>query len=81
MWTLCGNIDRAELLSFRRPKPSNETLQADEIEAGRPHEADRMPTDSEATAAEGLKSDPDVARHYEEMAQRGAKQKGEGRIP
>jgi len=62
-------------------KPSSETRQADETEAGRPHDADRMPTDEEAKAAEGLKTDPNVAKHYDEMAERGAHQKGEGRIP
>jgi hypothetical protein len=62
-------------------KPSNETRQADETEAGTPHQADRMPTDEEAQAAEGLKTDPNVAQNYKEMAERGANQKGEGRIP
>ena len=62
-------------------KPSNQTRQADETEAGLPHQADRMPTDDEAKAADSLKTDPKVAEHYEEMAERGANQKGEGRIP
>lgn len=51
------------------------------------HEPDRMPTSEEETAAErsaerlGDSGEArDVAAHYEEMARRGAEQKGEGRI-
>ena len=41
-----------------------------------------MPTPEEEEAAEraGM-PDREVAEHYEEMADRGAKQKGEGRLP
>jgi hypothetical protein len=40
-----------------------------------------MPTPDEEKAAESLEVDPEAAEHYEEMAERGAHQKGEGRIP
>ena len=45
-----------------------------------PHEPDREPTSDEAAAAEALELDPEVAEHEKEMTERGAKQKGEGRI-
>jgi hypothetical protein len=64
-----------------RTKPSPETRAAEREEAGSRHDADRPPTADEETAAEDLEVDPDAATHYEEMAERGAKQQGEGRIP
>lgn len=58
-----------------------------ETTAGLPHEADRMPTDDEERAAEKSAEElresgkeESVAEHYEDMAQRGVDQKGEGRI-
>ena len=64
-----------------RTKPSPETRAAEREEATAAHDSDRAPTpDEEAATADG-KVDPDVAEHYEEMAERGADQKGEGRIP
>jgi hypothetical protein len=62
-------------------KPSPETRAAEREEAGARHEPDREPTADEAAAAADLEVDPDAAEHYEEMAERGANQKGEGRIP
>ena len=56
-----------------------------EIDLGRP-EADRPPTPDEErdadVAADELGPDElaEVAEHYEEMAERGAHQQGEGRI-
>ena len=45
-------------------------------------EADDMPTEEEEAAAERAgKPDPEVAEHYKEMTERGADQKGEGRLP
>jgi hypothetical protein len=61
-------------------KPSTETRAAEREEADARHDADRPPTADEDAAAEDLEVDPDAAQHYEEMAERGAKQKGEGRI-
>jgi hypothetical protein len=40
-----------------------------------------MPTPEEEQTADSLELDPEVAKNYEEMAERGANQKGEGRIP
>jgi len=61
-------------------KPSPETRAAEREEASAPHQSDREPTKDEAAAAEVLELDPEVAKHEQEMAERGAKQKGEGRI-
>jgi hypothetical protein len=44
-------------------------------------QADRMPTPEEEEIADELELDPEVAEHEREMAERGAKQKGEGRVP
>ena len=62
-------------------KPSDATRQADEASAATEHESDRMPTNSEVKAADDLKPNPETAKNYKEMAERGAHQKGEGRIP
>ena len=62
-------------------KPSKDTRQADEASAGIEHKPDRMPTSEEEQAAQDLKTDPSAAEHYKEMAEKGANQKGEGRIP
>jgi hypothetical protein len=61
-------------------KPSPETRAQEREEAKARHDADRPPTGDEEAAAADLEVDPDAAKHYEEMAERGAKQKGEGRI-
>jgi hypothetical protein len=63
-----------------RTKPSPETRATEREEAGAAHDADREPTADEAAAADKLEVDPEVAEHYEEMAEKGADQKGEGRI-
>jgi hypothetical protein len=62
-------------------KPSPETRAEEREEAKAAHEPDRPPTADEEAAAADLKIDADAAEHYEEMAERGAKQQGEGRIP
>jgi hypothetical protein len=64
-----------------RTRPDEQTRQAERAEAGTEAGADRMPTPDEERVADSLESDPEVAEHYEEMAERGANQKGEGRIP
>jgi hypothetical protein len=65
-----------------RTEPSAETREAERDEASTPAQPDDMPTPDEEQAAEraGRPAD-DVREHYEEMARRGARQKGEGRIP
>jgi len=64
-----------------RTKPSPETRAAEREEASAPHAPDREPTADEEAVADELDVDPEVAESYEEMAERGANQKGEGRIP
>ena len=61
-------------------KPSQETRAAEREEADASHEPDRAPTAEEERAAADLEVKPEVAEHYGEMAERGANQKGEGRI-
>lgn len=59
---------------------SPETVDADEHDARAAHGADRMPTPEEEAAAERNTLDPEVAKAYEEAAERGANVKGEGEI-
>jgi hypothetical protein len=63
-----------------RTKPSPETRAAERDETNAPHDADRAPTPDEEAVAETLELDPEVVKNEKEMAERGAKQKGEGRI-
>jgi hypothetical protein len=63
-----------------RTRPSSETRDAERDEMDQPHVPDREPTPDEAQAAEANDLDPEVARRYREMAERGANQQGEGRI-
>jgi len=44
-------------------------------------EAGADPVDETAIAEAEGDLDPDVAEHYEEMTERGAEQRGEGRLP
>jgi hypothetical protein len=62
-------------------RPNDQTRKTEEEDARVPARADREPTEAEEKAAEDLEADPAVAEHEEEMAERGAKQKGEGRLP
>jgi hypothetical protein len=62
-------------------RPTAETRAAEAEEARSAHEADRPPTADEEKAAAGQKLDPQVAQRAREAAERGAAQKGEGRIP
>jgi hypothetical protein len=62
-------------------RPSERTRDAERREARTPAHADREPTDDEAELAEREELDPGVAENYEEMLERGANQKGEGRVP
>ncbi len=67
-------------MAEREERLSDATHDADRRDAGKAHEADRMPTDEESRLAEEHELDPETGRHYEEMAERGANQQGEGRI-
>ncbi|MCZ7527743.1 MAG: hypothetical protein M5U14_16000 [Acidimicrobiia bacterium] len=62
-------------------KLSDETHAADRRDARKEHVADRPPTEQEERAAEDHDVDPDAARAYREQAERGARTRGEGRIP
>jgi hypothetical protein len=62
-------------------RPSAETREAELADARTKPHADREPTADEERLAEGHELDPDVSEHAEEMAQRGADQEGEGRLP
>jgi len=62
-------------------RPSSETRDAERNEAEMRGQADRMPTPEEEEIADDLEVDTEVAEHEREMTERGANQKGEGRIP
>jgi hypothetical protein len=62
-------------------RPSDRTRETEKDDARTPAGADRAPTPEEEHSAERADVDPEVARHYEEMAERGANQEGEGRLP
>jgi hypothetical protein len=62
-----------------RTKPSNATRTEEAREAGKAHDAGREPTPEEAAAADENSVDPATSEAYEEMIERGARQKGEGR--
>jgi hypothetical protein len=59
---------------------SNETREAERREAHMPADPGAMPTPEEEAAAELNDVDPAVAAAEKEAAERGANQKGEGRI-
>jgi hypothetical protein len=62
-------------------RPSAETRDAEADDAQRPAGADRAPTEAEERLADGHENDPAVAEHEQEMTERGAEQRGEGRLP
>ena len=64
-----------------RTTPNDSTRAAERDEANRQGQADRMPTPEEEAIADDLELDPTVAEHEREMAERGAHQEGEGRLP
>ena len=64
-----------------RTRPDEQTREAERADTQAHAAPDRMPTPEEEEVADSLEVDPDAAKHYEEMAERGAHQKGEGRIP
>jgi hypothetical protein len=64
-----------------REQPSAATRAAERGEAEQDAKPDRMPTEDEERAAEAASIDDDVREHEKEMAERGARQQGEGRIP
>jgi len=67
----------------RKPtRPNGATRAFEDSDAEVPAGPDEMPTAEEEDAAKRAGDvDPDVADNYEEAIERGAKQRGEGRIP
>ncbi len=61
-------------------RPSNDTRSAEREDAQRHAGPDREPTPDEEEIADELRPDPKVAEEYEDAIERGARQKGEGRI-
>jgi hypothetical protein len=68
-------------MSERPTRPSAETRAAERDEAETHAGADRAPTPEEASRADARALGADVAEHEREMAERGANQRGEGRLP
>ena len=70
-----------------RTTPSEKTREEEQREARKAHEPDRPPTDEEEEEAEQALGDSElsgdqgeVRKNYQEMAERGVQQKGEGKI-
>lgn len=70
-----------------RTEVAKETEQTEELQGRAAHQADRMPTDDEATTAdrtaEELRESGEAAtaaEHHREMDERGAHVRGEGQI-
>ena len=68
-------------MTMERERPTDETRAAERAEAEREAGPDRMPTEDEERVAERQSIDDDVREHEKDMAERGARQRGEGRIP
>ena len=62
-------------------RPSPETREEERREAKDSADAGREPTPEEEEAADRNEPDEAVSKHYKEMTERGAKQRGEGRVP
>lgn len=63
-----------------RTVPSDDTVEADREEAVSGHGSDRPPTHEEEELAEQTGLDPDVAESSRDAFERGANERGEGRI-
>jgi len=68
-------------MTVERERPSDATKSAERAEAETHAGADGMPTEDEERVAEQQSIDDDVREHAKDMADRGARQQGEGRIP
>jgi hypothetical protein len=65
-----------------RTRPSRATRATEEEDERVTARADDLPTPEEEAAAErGRDDDPEAAEAYKDAIERGARQKGEGRIP
>jgi hypothetical protein len=61
-------------------KPNDATRQSDRDALHAEHTANEVPTPDEEAAAERNTVDPETPEHYQEMTDKGANQKGEGRL-
>jgi hypothetical protein len=68
-------------MAKERTKPDPRTKESERAEAEMHAAPDRAPTDEEARRADEQELDPDVREHADEMYEKGAHQKGEGRLP
>ena len=68
-------------MSDQPTRPSAETRAAERDDAQQSARADGAPTPEEEAIADSVELDPDVAAHEQEMAERGANQQGEGKLP
>jgi hypothetical protein len=71
----------AAMVDRERTRPSSETRDEERREAEAAADGGREPTPDEEEAADRNEPDEEVAEHYEAMTERGAKQRGEGRVP
>ena len=62
-----------------KTNPSQATRHEEQRDAQVRAGADEV--DESASVGTETEPDPDVAEHYEEMTERGARQRGEGRLP
>jgi hypothetical protein len=62
-------------------RPNTGTCAEEALQAQQAHQPDREPTADKEKVAEDLELDPGVSEHEPEMAERGAHQQGEGRLP
>jgi hypothetical protein len=69
-------------MADKRERISDATKEADRRDAKAEHGAPQVPSAAESEAAERHgQADPKTGAHYDEMLERGARQKGEGRLP
>jgi hypothetical protein len=69
-------------MADKQERITQATKDADRKAANAEHGAPEVPTAAEREAADRHpKASPDTAAHYEEMTEKGADQKGEGRLP
>jgi len=68
-------------MTVERERPNDATKAAERDDAKRSAGSDRLPTEDEEREAERQSIDDDVREHERDMAERGARQEGEGRIP
>jgi hypothetical protein len=69
-------------MADKQQRISDATKDADRKAMKAEHGAPEVPTAAEKEAAERHpKAAPDTSEHYKEMTERGANQKGEGRLP